>query len=831
MASWYVSLWCSTLLAAAAESVDYGREVQPILAAHCCQCHGSKKQESGLRLDTATALRAGGYSGPAIVAGSSGESLLIKAVTGAEDATAMPPEGPKLTASQIATLRRWIDEGAKTPTEDKSATSTTRKSDLWSLKPIVRPAMPAVKAANWVCNPIDAFILARLEQQEIAPAPEADRVTLIRRLCLDLLGLPPTIAEVDAFVDDQRADAYDRLVDRLLASPHYGERWGRNWLDVARYADSNGYTNDNPRQMWKYRDWVIDALNRDLPFDQFTIEQFAGDMLPQATLDQIVATGFHRNTQINEEGGTDPEEFRVEAVVDRVATTGEVFLGLTLGCARCHDHKFDPISQQDFYQVFALLNNADEPTIPVPSAADALRFAREIEPLEVKLQAASTELSTFDRNAAAGQPDWERKQDAKAIAAMPEALRAAIAVAAAERTAEQRKEVTNAYHESLADRKPLANNVAELGKVRKALTANLPTTLVMRERAEPRTTHILVRGEYLRDGRAVKPNVPAVLPPFPRDVKQPTRLDFARWLVDRKNPLVSRVTMNRVWQQYFGRGIVETTNDFGSQSAPPTHPELLDWLASEFMARDWSMKAMHRLIVTSATYRQSSHSRPELATIDADNRLLARQSRIRVEAEVVRDLTLASAALLTAQIGGPSVFPPQPDGVMKLTITPREWKTSTGADRYRRGMYTYHWRSTPHPYLKVLDGPDASTSCTRRNRSNTPLQALTLLNDEASIEAARTLAARVLNEAPRNDARKQAEHAFRLCLARRPTSSEVDSLVKLVAREIEDPSPTTKPTTPPPPRGEPAGASDADLAAWTSAARALLNVDEFMTRE
>jgi cytochrome c553 len=997
-----VWLW-APLVRAEDGAVDYSRDVRPILAQNCFQCHGADEQKSGLRLDSVAATLEGGNSGAAIVPGRSKESLLIQAVTGAEDVTAMPPEGPRLAPEQIATIARWIDAGAPAaPDEEPPPARVRRKSDHWSFQPIARPEEPSAAPAAKIRNPIDAFILARLSREGIEPSPEADRVTLIRRLSLDLTGLPPTIAEVDQFLADASPNAYEQLVDRLLASPHYGERQARHWLDLARYADSNGYTNDNPRTIWKYRDWVIDALNRDVPFDRFTIEQIAGDMLPEATTDQLIATGFHRNTLQNEEGGTDPEEFRIESVVDRVATTGTVWLGLSIGCARCHDHKYDPISQRDFYQLFALLNGADEPTLQVPTAEQA----REQQQFSEKIAAASAELEAYDASVAFRRAEWEQQfagrlniewtlldpsefstsggstitkladrsllptgerpavdtytvvaaapiqaitglrlealtddslprrgpgradngnfvlsevtldavgaagadsqsgagaselrratwqwatadysQDKFPVAnlidgsdktgwsihvvdttphldrtailvarddvvgpklvvtlaqqhniphlllgrfrlavtaaprdvlALAEPVRAALATAQAERTAEQQKLVLEEYQKTDPRRQELAGQLVKVRNELAKFNQSVPATLVMRERTSPRETHLLVRGEYLRYGPVVKPDVPAVLPPLASGIDTPTRLELAHWLVDPANPLVGRVVMNRAWQQFFGRGLVETSNDFGTQGAPPTHPELLDWLASELVARNWSMKAMHRLIVTSATYRQASAARPELAGGDADNRLLARQSRLRVEAEVVRDAALAVSGLLSAKIGGPSVYPPQPDGVMALTRSPREWPTSKGEDRYRRGMYTYFWRSTPHPFLKVFDAPDGITTCTRRERANTPLQALTLLNDEAMVEAARALAKRILDESPQAGTGARIRHAFCLSVGREPTDYERACLAELVADCLAS--------------AAPAG-GDAELSAWTAVARTLLNLDEFVTRE
>jgi mono/diheme cytochrome c family protein len=566
-----------------AVAVDYVRDIKPLFAKHCTSCHGAEKQKSGLRLDSVALARRGGDSGTAIEPEKSAESLLIQAVTGAEGVAAMPPKGePPLSSDEIALLKAWIDQGAKAPVEDADGASV-KGANHWAFRPIASPSVPEVVDKTWVRNPIDAFVLARLEKVGLHPSADADRVTLIRRLSFDLLGLPPTVEEVDAFVADTRDDAYALLVDRLLESPHYGERWGRHWLDLARYADSNGFTRDFARSIWKYRDWVVDAVNRDMPFDQFAIEQIAGDMLPEATLDQRVATGFHRNTSINEEGGTDPEQFRVESVVDRVNTTGIVFLGLTVGCAQCHEHKYDPISQREYYQLFAFLNNADEPRLEIPTPEqiaaglpqkrDELR--RQVAKLEKQFQSQSEE---FQKSLAS----WEKNLTDDEKKKLPPEVLNTVNLAVVMRS-EQDTRILVEYYKKLSVAREEFPILEEIAKLR-ASEPHFITTMVMQERQAPRETHINIRGDFLRHGARVEPGVPVVLPPLPGDVKSPSRLDFARWLVDARNPLTPRVTMNRVWQKYFGPGIVDTENDFGTQGSPPTHPELLDWLASEFVS-------------------------------------------------------------------------------------------------------------------------------------------------------------------------------------------------------------------------------------------------------
>jgi mono/diheme cytochrome c family protein len=815
--------------------VDYTRDVKPILARNCVKCHGPDKQRGGLRLDTAAAVRKGGDTGSAVTPGHGDKSRLVLAITGAEGVKPMPPKGPPLDAAQAAVLRAWIDAGAGAPTGEVAAVSAASKH--WSFQPIARPALPTVKDKAWVRNPIDRFILARLEKEGGTPSPEADRATLIRRLSLDLLGLPPSPREVDEFVADRRPDAYEELVDRLLASPHYGERWGRHWLDLARYADSNGYSIDAPRSMWPYRDWVIGAFNRDLPFDQFVVEQLAGDLLPPGAdapgspNERLVATGFHRNTQINQEGGIDEEQFRVEAIVDRVNTTGSVFLGLTVGCCQCHDHKFDPISQREYYQLFAFFNSVDEPMLELPTPEQSKKRAA----VQGRIAALEQRLAALDAVTPEKVEAWEGKLTTEDKAHLSVKVRDILAVAINGRDAKQQQLVLDAYRmadltrhvvAALGDSNPLAapfhveamnarNLLAkQIADLKKELPV-IPTTLVVRERPAPRVTTIHLGGDFLRKGAVVAPGVPSVLPSLPAK-DAPTRLDLAKWIVDPKNPLTARVTVNRMWQAYFGLGLVETENDFGTQGTPPSHPELLDWLASEFVARKWSMKAMHKLIVCSATYRQASKARPDLATLDPRNRLLAKQSRLRLEAEEVRDAALTASGLMTPTVGGPSVFPPQPPGVYAFTQVPRDWKASAGPDRYRRGMYTFFWRSAPHPGLTVFDAPDSTSACTRRNCSDTPLQALTLLNDQAFFECAQGLAARVLKEGGTGDNERLA-YGFRLCTARLPNAREREVLSRLLTKQREKYNVST--------------GSDAESALWTAVGRVLLNLDEFITRE
>lgn len=775
------SLSCAEETTTAQPTTDYLRDIKPLLKRACYRCHGAAKQTSGLRLDTARAALIGGDSGEAVVPGESAESLLYLVVSGSEDYEQMPPEGEgeRLKPDEVALIKRWIDGGAKFPEQETPDDSAG--SDHWSFQKPVRPEVSTTKDSAWIRNEIDAFVLARLEENQIAPSPEADRITLIRRLTFDLLGLPPTPEEVQQFLADTSPNAYEKLVDRLLSSPHYGERWGRHWLDAARYADSNGYTIDGSRNMWHYRDWVINALNADMPFDQFTIQQLAGDMLPEATREQMIATGFHRNTLINEEGGTDQEQFRIDAVADRLHTTGAVWLGLTLECARCHTHKYDPITQREYYEMFAFFDADDDYDLNFPPPADkAAEFQK-------KLDKFNGEIAELDKKIAEayGTP--------------------------AEENGELKKLINNRTRKMRAKPKSPAG-----------------WAMVMKQREQPRLTHVHKRGNFLDPGDEVTAAVPAVLPPLPKSETH-NRLDFAHWLVDGNNPLTARVTVNRMWQHYFGSGLVQTENDFGTQGERPSHPQLLDWLATEFIARGWSMKAMHKLIVTSATYRQASVYREEVAQVDPANRLLARQARLRLEAEIIRDAALATSGLLTRTIGGTGVFPPQPDGVYAFTQNDKGWKANTGPERYRRGMYTYFWRSQPFPALMTFDFPESNVTCTRRVRSNTPLQALTLANDIAFVETARALAQRILKEASPDD-EERIRFAFQLCLAREPSSLEMRRLALLIRQQREafaadqqaaaELMATDKPTD-----------DTIELAAWTTFSRVLMNLDEFITRE
>ncbi len=805
-------------VSSASSEAFFENRIRPLFTERCQECHNDRLKTSGLSVESRESILAGGTRGAAIVPGRPEQSLLVEAIH-YEANPKMPPSG-RLSGRQIEDLVQWISDGAKWGRPSVRPLETRAKH--WSFQPVNRPEPPEVERAEWVRNPIDRFVLARLEAQGIRPSDEADKRTLLRRLSLDLTGLPPTPAEIRDFLEDESEESYQRVVDRLLASPHYGERWGRHWLDIAHYADSHGYSIDGERPIWKYRDWVIAALNKDLPFDRFVIEQVAGDLLPERSDDSLTATGFYRNTMINQEGGVDFEQYRVEAVVDRVNTTGEAFLGLTIGCARCHDHKFDPISQKDFFQLYAFFNSIDEVG---GEFSDAEARKRLLEPV---LEFGGPEEFAV-RDALRKQVGLLEKELAEYGDQLdPSGLEPTVAEIAAlpreKRTKLQQDVLSGVWRKLDPGYQARDRSIRALRK----LEPQLEATLVLEERLVPRSTYIHRMGDFLRPGELVQPGAPAVLPPL-RTSRYPTRLDLASWLVSPENPLTARVTVNRLWQRYFGLGIVETENDFGTQGTPPSHPALLDWLASELVARDWSLKAMHRLIVDSATYRQSSAARPELKELDPRNRLLARQNRLRLEAEIIRDVALAASGLLTPTIGGASVFPPQAEGAGRVTQVDRKWEAETGPNRYRRGMYTHFWRSAPHPGLVLFDAPNAQEAVTRRNRSNTPLQALTLLNDQAHTEFARALAARI-PAAPGETPERELRHAFELCLGRLPTPREEERLLLFLEQMVDefdsDPGAAL----------EVVGATNRDRsglsrqAAWTALSRVLLNLDEFVTR-
>lgn len=832
---WITAIFGVTMVRAA--EPKYEDRVRPLFAQYCTKCHGIDKQQASLRLDFAAGMKTGGDTGPALVAGKSSESLLVQALRGQGDVSKMPPDGEAApTAEEIMLIAAWIDAGAISPADEPVPQSVIQKSDHWSFQPLRRDIPPKSAQGSSSRQPVDPFIAAKLQALNLAMSAEAPHDTLLRRVTLDLIGLLPTAEEIAEFRRDAAPDAYERLVDRLLASPHYGERWARPWLDAARYADSNGFTRDMPRTIWPYRDWVIDALNRDLPFDQFTIEQIAGDLLPNATLDQQVATGFHRNTLINEEGGTDPEQFRVEAVVDRVNTTGAVFLGLTIGCAQCHDHKYDPISQRDYYQLYAFYNSTHfdpgdpyAPKIDVPTEYQK-KLGEPGRKAEIREEIAKLEQELKDREPeiAADIADWEKTLTPDDQDKLPFNVKNAVQLVPNDRS-DQHKRDLNAYYRGLEVAKqkyPQLNRVADL----KAAEPQFANTMVTFEAKTPRESYIQLRGDFLRKGAAVSPNVPAVLPGLGERHENAGRLDLARWLVSPTNPLTPRVMVNRAWLKFFGRGLVDTENDFGTQGSPPTHPELLDWLAGRLIDIGWDVKGLHRLLVTSAAYRQSSANCPDLTEKDPLNKLLGRQARIRLDAELIRDVGLAASGHLTEELGGPSVTPPQPDGVFDFTQDKKPWTPATGRDRYRRAIYTKLLRSSLYPSLMVFDYPDPNSTCTRRNRSNTPLQALTLANDIVFLEFTQGLSSQILSTRSAEDS-VRLNRAFEICLTRTPSSLERNRLLEYLQaqrQEFASQSEAAAALAPIPPVQ---GIAPAEGAAWTMVCRVLMNLDEFITRE
>ncbi|MES2508194.1 MAG: PSD1 and planctomycete cytochrome C domain-containing protein [Verrucomicrobiota bacterium] len=1005
------------LALSSAQAVDFVADIQPIFEQRCYGCHGGSKQEAAFRLDHKPSALKGGDFGLAIKPGHSADSLLVHAIEGRNPKMKMPRKGDPLSPEEIGKIKAWIDAGAEWP--DSASVSLETKVDHWAFKAPVKPPLPTA------IHPVDAFIQQRLTSEGLKSSPEAAPETLIRRVSLDLTGLPPTPEEVTAFVQDFKSSpqAYERMIEKLLASPHYGERWGRHWLDAARYADSNGYEKDPMRHIWFYRDWVINAFNRDLPYDQFIIEQLAGDQLPKATQDQIVATGFLRNSMINEEGGVDPEQFRMEAMFDRMDTIGKSILGLTIGCTQCHNHTYDPISQAEYYQMFAFLNNDNEPWRVVYTSSEQMQRAQvlqSIQDLENKLKHEHADwpqrleqwvsqvkgslpawttlkfeddpsggekairqkdgsilaqgyaptkshvkfvvnLKDSERNAGTaprtitafrlellndpnlpaygpgrsikgmaalteftaeikigdkltplkfikatadyGEPEntplvpYARDKEAdkdhrvtgpvtyaidgdaktawgidagpgrrnvprKAVFVLEKPLvvtpdmeltvglsmkhggwnsddlqtlnlgryrisstdlsdAAADPLPAAVRTWVEKREdasmkdgggnarVFAYFRTTVPEWKSINEEIETLWKQHPEGT----TTLVLDGRDEPRMTNLLKRGDFLKPGEQVAAGVPAMLNnPLTKDADG-SRLTFARWMVSRQSPTTARAWVNRVWQAYFGTGLVDTPEDFGLQGSLPSHPELLDWLAAEFMDKGWSNKELHRLILTSATYRQESKVTPALLEKDPYNRLLARGPRFRVEGEVVRDIQLAVSGLLNPQLGGRSVMPPAPEYLFEKPVSyaPFPWKVEVDNQKYRRSVYVFRRRSTPFPFLGTFDVPNGETACVKRARSNTPLQALMTLNETLSMEAAQHLARR-MEKAGAGDDAKAIAHGFSLCTSREPTAKEAALLTDLLQRQrqvkaAEEASP------------------------MVVVARVLLNLDETITKE
>ena len=806
------------LAAADKAPVDFTRDVRPILANSCLACHGpdEKARKAKLRLDVREeAVK------KAIVPGKASESPLIERITSKEPEEVMPPahaKKPAITPEQAALLARWVNEGAKF-------------DQHWAYVKPVRPAVPEVKNKAWVRNPVDAFVARGHERNGFAPAPEADKVTLIRRLSFDLTGLPPTPQEVDAFLKDTSADAYSALVDRLLGSKHFGERMAVLWLDAVRYADTGGYHSDNHRDVWLFRDYVIEAFNTGKRFDQFTIEQLAGDLLPNPTNEQRVASGYNRMLMTTEEGGAQAKEYTAKYQADRVRNTSSAFLAATVGCAECHDHKYDPYRARDFYQFAAFFADVREvpvgrqPQTPIMTAeqeAEAKRLDAEVNRLKGELAKVKID--------ADAQAKWEAAT-AKNSKGLPRPVVDALKVEAGKRTDAQKKTLATHYREQVApETEAVRKELAAATAKRDAFQKSIPQTLVSMT-GPPRTVRVLPRGNWLDDsGEVVKPGIPEFLGSLSTD--KATRLDLAKWMVSPDNPLTARVFVNRLWKVAFGQGIVRNLDDFGTQGTPPTHPELLDWLATEFVRTGWDVKGMLKLMVMSNAYRQSSVAPKAVREKDPTNVWLARQNRFRVDAEFIRDNALAVAGLLTTKVGGPSSKPYQPAGYWALLNFPqREWQADKDEDQYRRGLYTYWCRTFPHPSLTAFDAPSREECTNERPRSSTPLQALVLLNDPTYVEAARVFAATAMKEGKTTPERLTA--MYRRALSRPARPEEIKVLEALVEKHRTgfraDPKAAQdllKVGLAP----LPSNADPAELAAWTSVARVVLNLHEAVTR-
>ncbi len=808
--------------------VDYTRDIKPLLADRCYACHGpdAGNRQADLRLDvreSATDL--------VIEPGDADNSYLIERIAAEDPADLMPPPDshkPPLTSQQVELIRRWINEGAKF-------------DEHWAYVVPTRTPVPEVKNTSWPRGAIDRLVAAGHEAHGVAPSPEADRPTLLRRLGFDLTGLPPRPEEIAAFAADTSPDAYEKQVERLLASPHFGERMAVYWLDLARYADTGGYHSDNHRDVWLYRDYVIRAFNENKPFDEFVGEQLAGDLLPEPTRWQRIASGYNRLLQTTEEGGAQPKEYQAKYDADRVRNTSSAFLGATIGCAECHDHKFDPYTARDFYRFAAFFADIQEKPVGrqdqtrLPTAEHTARITE----LDREIAAVRKAFAARTRQLDAAQRDWEssltavRPVHADGVDGLPKEAAAAIAVAPDQRSDAQASAIAAYYRTIAPDLADERKRLADLESQKQAVLDAAPTSLISIA-TNPRTIRVLPRGNWLDDsGEIVEPGIPAFLGKLDVAGRRPTRLDLARWMTDRKNPLVARVWVNRLWKLFFGRGIVKSVDDFGSQGSLPSHPELLDWLAVELIESGWDVKHMVRLITTSATYRQSSMSSRDLRGRDPENLWLARQGRFRLSAEFVRDNALAISGLLSAKIGGPSVKPYQPEGYwMHLNFPKREYVHDHGEDQYRRGLYTYWQRSFLHPSLLAFDASSREECTAERPRSNTPLQSLVLLNDPTYVEAARVFAARILREAGESEA-ERIDYAFHRALGRGAEPPEQDVLSRLYQkhhRQYSDDEAAVKALLG---VGEYAAPSDppaAELAAWTSVARTILNLHETITR-
>jgi len=784
----------------AAERVSFQRDVAPILQQRCLKCHNDRDHRGGLSLQSADALLKGGDSGKVIEPGDVDSSYFLDLLLPTDGAAEMPQDDQPLSVDEVATIRRWIVEGAAWPKE-----IVLTPPVVWSLQPLTRPDLPTeptTSDAFPIRNPIDMFVAARYREAKLEPAPQADRRTLVRRLYLDISGLPPAPEAIEAFVADSEPDAYEHLVDQLLESPTYGERWGRYWLDLARYADSEGYLGDSLRpHAWVYREWVIDAINRDLPFDQFTIEQLAGDLLENPTLEQKIATGFHRNTLRNTEAGVDLELYRTKEIVDRVNTTGMVWLGLTLGCAECHDHKHDRISQTEFYRLYAFFNNADEVGVPATQPWEIAEYKAALQNWRPAWDEYAAELRQYEKD------DLSEEQK-KAIAA----------TLAGGKSLDWSK--IEDFHQTKESGWDELKAKIDTHWKKKPSAPSTKARAFAKRTQNRRETFVHIRGLYTRRGDTVYPDTPAILPSVTARGAEADRLDLARWLFHEENPLTARVAVNRIWQHLFGQGLVSTPNDFGNKGAKPTHPRLLDWLAAEYRRQGWSRKAMIRLIVTSSTYRLQSAANSVSAQEQISNQLLWRQNSYRVSAEIVRDLHLSASGLLDRTIGRRGIRPPLPAFVTEVGRSVK-WPLSQGSAQYRRGMYIFFKRTVPYPMLMTFDAPDATVSCSRRERSNTPLQALALLNDPVFFQCAKSLGRRLIKQHP-DDLSAAVDELYLRCLGRRPVDQERIYLIRtwndlLQLKKSEN--------------QQSQSAEDPQLAAMIALTRIVMNLDEFITRD
>lgn len=803
---------------AAQDAVSFNQQIRPILSNNCFHCHGPDEadRQADVRLDEPGDVDL--------------EELVARITADDPDIMMPPPESHKqLRPTQIELLQKWVAEGA--PYESH-----------WAFVPPKLTEAPPVKSEAWSQHPIDRYVLAALEKKNLSPSERADKRTLLRRVTLDLTGLPPTPEEIDQFLADSSDDAYEKLVDRLLSKPQYGEHMARYWLDLVRFADTNGLHHDHYREMTPYRDWVIRAFNENLPFDQFIVDQIAGDLRKNPSVDQQIASGFNRLHLIIDRGTALPEESFVRNVVDRVSSVGTAFMGLTLQCAVCHDHKYDPVTQKDFYQLYAFFNNFDGE--PETGFRGGLDFVRGLQPPYIDLPSPEQKAQLTDLDQQIEKLSAEIKQ----LEAEEKKTKAKLIAISKKKNGNPPRDTdategddTNEATDkpTLAEqREQLESQLKKLTEEREQLIKAIPATLVMKEREEVRPAHILIRGVYDQPGEAVERDTPAFLPPMKKQEGLKTRLDLAEWLIDPAHPLTARVAVNRIWQQFFGVGLVRTSEDFGAQGEPPSHPKLLDYLSLRFVESGWDVKALVRSIVLSQAYRQTSFASRELFTDDPDNRLLARGSRFRLDAEVIRDQLLAVTGLLNQEQYGKSVKPPQPPGLWEIVVMPgsypRKYQPDAGQDIFRRSVYTFWRRSLPPPQMTILDAPTRESCIARRERTNTPLQALLLMNEQQYFEAAMHYAQVLLESTDLTD-EQRLRQAYERVTAQTPDEptlsmltsalnrfrelyqNDVESAAKMIASAGGPPTDSTE--------------QQVELASWTMVINSLLNLDITKTHE